>query len=69
MIRSVSAPINLSDPSFEPSDEDLVGLSVRAFAGVRAAHERSMAKLSAEFAAALVEALRLIYGRCAKTAE
>jgi hypothetical protein len=28
--------INLSDPSFEPTDDDLIGLSKRAFAGVKA---------------------------------
>jgi hypothetical protein len=28
--------IDLADPSFEPTDEDLIGLSRRAFAGVKA---------------------------------
>jgi hypothetical protein len=40
--------INLADPAFEPSDEQLIGLSSRAFAGVAAAHERALAKLRVE---------------------
>jgi hypothetical protein len=30
----MSGPINLADPSFEPTDEQLQDLSRRAFAGV-----------------------------------
>jgi hypothetical protein len=50
--------INLADPAFEPSDEQLVGLSSRAFAGVAAAHERSLAKLRTEIEALRERALR-----------
>jgi hypothetical protein len=48
--RRVTAPGNLADPDFEPTDEDLVGLSKRAFAGVRSEHEESLRKLRAEIA-------------------
>jgi hypothetical protein len=40
--------INLADPDFEPTDEQLIGLSRRAFAGVTAKHEAALAKLRAE---------------------
>jgi hypothetical protein len=52
----MSEPINLADPSFEPTDEQLAGLMARAFAGVRGARERAMANLRAEIAAARAEA-------------
>ena len=38
----------LSDPAFEPTDEDLVGLSRRAFAHVREEQETSIRKLRAQ---------------------
>jgi hypothetical protein len=53
----MSERINLADPSFEPTDEQLAGLMSRAFAGVRGAHERAMARLRVEIAAARAEAL------------
>ena len=40
--------INLSDPAFEPTDEQLIGLSKRAFAGVAAKHQAVLARLRAE---------------------
>ena len=40
--------INLADPDFEPTDEQLIGLSKRAFAGVAARHEAALARLRAE---------------------
>jgi hypothetical protein len=52
------APGNLADPDFEPSDEDLIGLSQRAFAGVREQHERVLEKLRAEIELARAEILR-----------
>jgi hypothetical protein len=58
MMGEVTAPINLSDPDFEPTDEQLIGLSARAFAGVRAAHQRALAKLRAEIAEARDATLR-----------
>lgn len=54
----MDAPGNLADPDFEPSDEDLIGLSRRAFANVRSEHERALEKLRAEIARARAEALR-----------
>jgi hypothetical protein len=46
----MSAPINLADPAFEPTDAQLQELSARAFAGVRAARERSLEQLRTEIA-------------------
>jgi hypothetical protein len=51
------APGNLADPDFEPSDEDLVGLSRRAFATVRSEHERALEKLRAEIDSTRAEVL------------
>ena len=56
-------PINLADPAFEPTDEQLTGLSARAFAGVRAAREKSMAKLRVQIAAARDKALKALARR------
>jgi hypothetical protein len=53
----MAEPINLADPDFEPTDEQLIGLSTRAFAGVRAAHEAAMRRLRAQIAAAREEAM------------
>jgi hypothetical protein len=53
----MSTPINLADPSFEPSDEVLVGLAQRAFAGVGEAHRAALVKLRAAIATAREEAL------------
>ena len=39
--------INLMDPEFEPTDEQLIGLSKRAFAGVRAEHEAALTRMRA----------------------
>ena len=55
--RCVSDGINLADPEFEPSDEQLIGLSVRAFAHVREANERLLRDLRASIQKARVEAL------------
>lgn len=59
--------INLADPSFEPTDEQLIGLATRAFAGVRPARERAMAKLRADIAAAREEALTSLAKRAGRT--
>jgi hypothetical protein len=63
----MSEPINLADPAFEPTDEQLIGLSKRAFAGVSAAHERAMAKLRAQIADASAEAMRELDRRAVRT--
>lgn len=52
------APGNLADPDFEPSDDDLMGLSKRAFSGVREQRERALDKLRAEIDTARAEILR-----------
>jgi hypothetical protein len=39
---------NLADPDFEPTDEQLIELSRRAFAGVREQRERAQQALRAE---------------------
>lgn len=48
--------INLSDPNFEPSDEDLQGLMQRAFAGLGAAREQSLAEMRVRIAKLQIEA-------------
>jgi hypothetical protein len=40
--------INLADPAFEPTDEQLQGLAKRAFAGLRERHEASLEKMRAQ---------------------
>jgi len=44
-------PKRLDDPAFEPTDEDLIGLSKRAFAHVPRAREESLRKMRQEIAA------------------
>ena len=53
----MSEPKRLADPAFEPTDEDLVGISKRAFAHVRAAREESLRKMREEIAMARKAAL------------
>lgn len=53
----------LANPAFEPSDEDLIGLSKRAFAHVREAREASLEKLRAEIAAARKASLERLYAK------
>jgi len=59
----VSDVRNLADPDFEPTDEDLIGLSERAFAHVREEHEASLRKLRADIAAAGEAALERLRER------
>jgi hypothetical protein len=66
MMGEVTAPINLSDPDFEPTDEQLIGLSARAFAGVRAAHQRALAKLREEIAEARDASLKALDERLSR---
>jgi hypothetical protein len=47
----------LADPAYEPTDEDLVGLSKRAFAHVRGAREASLRRMREQIAAARKSAL------------
>ncbi len=57
--------INLADPEFEPTDAQLVGLSTRAFAGVREEHERQLRQLRSTVEAARVVALSALAARLA----
>jgi hypothetical protein len=50
-------PKRLADPDFEPTDDDLVGLSKRAFAHVPAAREESLRRMRGEIATARKSAL------------
>ena len=50
------SPINLADPDFEPSDDELRGLMARAFAGVGAANARNLVEMRARIAKLQVEA-------------
>lgn len=61
--RAMGGRINLADPSFEPTDEQLQELSRRAFAGVAAANARALAKLRAQIGNARQEALRALEQR------
>ncbi len=48
---------NLADPDFEPSDEELIGLAKRAFAGLREAENARVDDLRRGIARARDEAL------------
>ena len=57
--------INLADPEFEPTDAQLIGLSTRAFAGVREEHERQLRQLRSTVEAARAVALSALAARLA----
>jgi len=61
MVKSM-ADINLADPAFEPTDEQLGELFKRAFADVGSKHRESLARLRAEIARLRVEARRRVGG-------
>jgi hypothetical protein len=69
MLVSMSDAINLADPSFEPTDEQLAGLMSRAFAGVTAAHEQALVRLRAEIEVLRAEARRAQAERSARDPE
>ncbi|HWO22807.1 MAG TPA: hypothetical protein VNO30_28805 [Kofleriaceae bacterium] len=54
------ADINLADPEFEPTDEQLAELFKRAFADVGSKHRESLARLRAEIARLRIEARRKV---------
>ena len=54
----MSERVNLADPACEPSDDDLRGLSKRAFAHVRERRLAGLVKLRADIVVAREEALR-----------
>jgi hypothetical protein len=57
--------INLADPEFEPTDEQLIGLSKRAFEGVAARHEAVLARLRAEIRAMSAQVIKDLRMRAA----
>jgi hypothetical protein len=59
----VSEAKRLDDPEFEPTDEDLIGLSRRAFAHVREEREEALRKLRVEIANASRASLERLYQR------
>ena len=64
-----STPVErLGDPAHEPTDEDLIGLSKRAFAHVRDAQEESLRKLRADVGSAREAALEWLRLRSSGTA-
>jgi hypothetical protein len=54
----MGSAINLADPDFEPTDEQLIGLSKRAFAGVAARYSAALAKLHADIQVMSAQAMR-----------
>jgi hypothetical protein len=54
---------DLADPSYEPSDEELIGLAQRAFADVRQKHESSLIRLRQEIAEERARALARLAAR------
>jgi hypothetical protein len=56
------ADVNLADPAFEPTDEQLGELFKRAFADVDRNHRESLARLRPEIARLRVEARRRVAG-------
>jgi hypothetical protein len=53
----MSHDVNLADPSFEPTDDDLRQLSREAFADVSAQRREALARLRREVTALRAEAL------------
>lgn len=54
------ADVNLADPAFEPTDEQLGEIFKRAFADVDRKHRESLARLRAEIARLRTEARRRV---------
>ncbi|HEX7843559.1 MAG TPA: hypothetical protein VF469_39065 [Kofleriaceae bacterium] len=54
------AVVNLADPAFEPTDEQLDELFKRAFADVDRMHRESLARLRAEIARLRADARRRV---------
>ena len=59
MVKLMSG-VNLADPAFEPSDEQLEELFKRAFADVGSKHRESLVRLRAEIARLRTEARRRV---------
>lgn len=63
----MSERVNLDDPEFEPTDEQLVGLSTRAFAHVKAAREATRDRLRKAITVAREDALARLAAARART--
>jgi hypothetical protein len=68
-VSIASQPIDLADPAFEPTDEQLAGLVTRAFSGVKAAHDAAMARLRTEIAEEREKALAKFAAQLAEVAD
>jgi len=55
--------VNMADPDYEPTDEDLARLMQEAFAGVKAANDAALAKIREEIRALGREARSKSAGR------
>ena len=67
--RVMGDAINLADPDFEPTDEQLMELSKRAFADVRERHEAALARMHADIAARGAQLLREFEARQANVSK
>ena len=56
-------PLNLADPNFEPTDEDLQRLSREAFADVAARNREALERIHAEIAVLRAAVLKRVRGR------
>lgn len=54
----MALPVDLSDPNSEPTDDELIGLSTRAFAHVKSAQAIAGQRLRSAIATARAEAFR-----------
>ena len=62
-LMAMDHPKRLADPDFEPTDEDLIGISKRAFAHVPEARAESLRKLREAIAVAGDAALERLRAR------
>lgn len=65
-LHMANRQLNLADPECEPTDEELIGLAHRAFAGLREAAAHRAASLRNELAEARTEALARFAARLAR---
>jgi hypothetical protein len=63
---SMSERVDLADPDFEPTDEQLQELSRRAFAQVKARHDEAMDRLSQQIAEASAATMKRFEERIAR---
>ena len=63
----MSDRVDLADPDFEPTDEQLQELSRRAFSDVKARHEAAMERMRAQIAEASAATLKRFEGRIGRS--